>query len=689
MFGRISNLFGSRSKSALAMADTGFIAETAAFGGALKWTATCRKEARLYGEPVAEALQSMRSDPVLAPFTKQAIENADRVLRHEFNLLGSGVFVPEDPNRAPADGYHFIDWYLDPIRNLRFPEGIPHKEWNLYSMRPENADIKYPWEIARCQHWPTLAQAWLITGDTRYAREIILQLQDFMAANPIGIGVNYTCTMDVGIRALNWAIALTMVRTCTDLSDQDFAEAYQALFDHAAFIFDNLENHYEVTSNHYLSNIVGLYYLAELFSDLPSGQVWKQFSRKSLETEISVQILDDGADFESSLPYHRLVTELFLGAARLGQHRKDAFSDGYHAKLCLMVEYLVSMLRPDGLMPQFGDADDGRLHIMSDCLGWNPQDPRHILAPAAQILQQPQWLHTAGAIGRWEALWWGLESTTTEHCALPPVFRLFPQAGHAVFRENDVYLAVSNSIVGTKGFGNHKHNDQLSFEFCVDGRALIVDPGSFVYTSDFEARNRFRSTAMHNTLMVDGIEQNETRPDWIFRMFDSGPPEHLAFERTDDGRVQYRGRHVGYSRLGMPLGHERTFELLPAEGVLLITDRLTGEGRHCLSWHFHCAPGVEINAGNGSVMWMTHGNRLYGLASLDGLSGRSSADWYSPSYGVKVPCQSINYEEVLTVPGTVERTFVIAPAEWLAGDAAAERIGAFLLDNKRRWLECP
>ena len=67
------------------------------------------------------------------------------------------------------------------------------------------------------------------------------------------------------------------------------------------------------------------------------------------------------------------------------------------------------------------------------------------------------------------------------------------------------YLLASNGIVGTKGFGNHKHNDQLSFEYHAAGVPLIVDPGSFVYTSDFDARNLFRSTASHNTLQIDGF----------------------------------------------------------------------------------------------------------------------------------------------------------------------------------------
>ena len=92
---------------------------------------------------------------------------------------------------------------------------------------------------------------------------------------------------------------------------------YEALFDHAAFIERHLENRYEVTSNHFLSNVVGLFYLAAVFRDLPRGELWNRQCRDWLAHEMEVQVLADGADYESSVPYHRLVSELFLGAARV------------------------------------------------------------------------------------------------------------------------------------------------------------------------------------------------------------------------------------------------------------------------------------------------------------------------------------------------------------------------------------
>src|SRR5262249_62045769 len=135
----------------------------------------------------------------------------------------------------------------------------------------------------------------------------------------------------------------------------------------------------------------------------------------------------------------------------------------------------------------------------------------------------------AGNAGAWGAEGWGLAPL-----ALPPrpasahrSSKLFADAGVAVMRDGSHYLLVTNGIVGTKGFGNHKHNDQLSFEYHPDGAALVVDPGSYVYTSDADARNRFRGTSSHNTLSVDGVEQNEFKGEWLFRMFESARAEHV------------------------------------------------------------------------------------------------------------------------------------------------------------------
>ncbi len=638
------------------------------------WIGRIRQERRLYVDIPEDRLDYLRIH--YPQWAALAVSTADTILTHFFDLLGSGPYMPIDQRRPPHDGYTPIDWYLDPVSGLRFPEGIPCKEWDLYAMRPGNADIKLPWELARCQHWVALGQAWRLTADARYAREIAFQLEDFMQANPVGIGINWTCTMDVAIRAANWALGLSLIRACDELPDHFWPEAGRALFAHGLFIQANFENHYEVTSNHYLSNIVGLHFLASLFQDLPLGGEWDRFCRASLEEEIEKQILDDGADFESSIPYHRLVLELFLASARLAAFHNRPLSPSYLKKLRLMAEYLLSTLRPDGLMPVTGDADDGRFHIFSQYGSWNPQDGRHILGPAAFLLDESTWLACAGPEAVWECTWWGFEILDFPPAdqPLPPVGRLYPLAGNAVFRKDRDYLLITNARVGTQGFGNHKHNDQLAFELHLDGIPLLIDPGSHVYTADPGSRNLFRGTGYHNTLCIDGVEQNEIRPEWLFRMFETARAEHLSFEDSAS-RVDYVGRHIGYERLPEPVTHTRAFRLLKPFRTLLVADILEGKGSHLLEWHFHLAPEVSVRAA-GEGEWVLHakGREFYLKALEPDLEASISPARFSPSYGVTGECTALDISTRTTLSPLDTWRFVIGPRELLSQPGAFQEM---------------
>jgi uncharacterized heparinase superfamily protein len=608
---------------------------------------------RLYGDLPAKRLQNVRERHPRQ--TAAAVAAAERVLRHEFDVLGSGAFIPVDPDRAPVNGYTPIDWYLDPVRTLRFPRGVPYKEWKLYEMRPGNADVKYPWELARCQHWATLGQAFALAGDERFAVEIGRELDDFVAANPVGIGINWTCTMDVALRAVNWAVGLELVRS-SRLEPAFWNRAYRALFDHGVFTRDNLENTYEVTSNHFLSNVAGLWFLGAVFADLPQGAEWKTFARTALEQEIDVQVLPDGADFESSVPYHRLVAEIFLGCARLADFQREPLSSHYQSRVRDMVGYLAAVTRPDGLMPQIGDADDGRLHVFGGYGSTTPQDGRHLFGPAAAMFAEPAWARLGGEDAAWEAEWWGLHSETSA-AALPVAAGcLYPDAGVAVMRAGDShYTAITNGIVGTKGFGNHKHNDQLSFEYHHAGVPLVVDPGSYVYTSDADARNLFRGTASHNTVCIDGVEQNDLKPEWIFRLFESSNAEHVSFNGNGgndaSGAVEYVGRHHGYERLPDPVTHERAFRLVKSTGALHIADRLTGRGAHDLRWHFHIAPGVAVTPIDDRTLRLSARGRAWLLHVPPGLAVSIEPAAYSPSYGVRQACLAVDATTRATLDG--------------------------------------
>jgi hypothetical protein len=116
---------------------------SAAGATASEWVVRRLSRDALYVNVSDRVLDVLRKDhPVLVQAT---IDAASRVLRHEFDLLGSGPFTPDDPDRpADAAGYRPIDWYLDPVSGQRFPRGIALLSWNFEQMRPARADIKLP-----------------------------------------------------------------------------------------------------------------------------------------------------------------------------------------------------------------------------------------------------------------------------------------------------------------------------------------------------------------------------------------------------------------------------------------------------------------------------------------------------------------------------------------------------------------
>jgi hypothetical protein len=58
-----------------------------------------------------------------------------------------------------------------------------------------------------------------------------------------------------------------------------------------------------------------------------------------------------------------------------------------------------------------------------------------------------------------------------------------------------------------EGSAGHSHSDVLSLTARAGSREILIDPGTFTYVADPAARNRFRGSAAHNTVRIDGRDQ--------------------------------------------------------------------------------------------------------------------------------------------------------------------------------------
>ena len=183
------------------------------------------------------------------------------------------------------------------------------------------------------------------------------------------------------------------------------------------------------------------------------------------------------------------------------------------------------------------------------------------------------------------------------HPSLPS--RAFPEGGIYIMRSERIYLLAVCHQIGVNGKGPHKHNDWLSFELCVDGKPVIIDPGTYCYTGNAEMRFLFRSTASHNTVVIDNDEQISFRDSMFTLANPFGETNVISWVSADEHDI-LEAEHTGYHRLLQPVTHRRRFFLNKYNNEVEITDSFLGKGIHTLEWYLHLEPGLKCRLTNKS-----------------------------------------------------------------------------------------
>ena len=587
------------------------------------------------------------------------ISAADRICDHTFDLLGSG----------PTHLGDKIDWHIDFKTGHRFDPRRYYTDIRPASY-PGGYDIKVPWELSRCQHFVRLGQAYWFTGDEKYAGEFVDQVIDWIEQNPPQFGVNWVCTMDVAIRVVNWLWGYYFFKDSSLLTQEFYLAFFKSLLAHGRHIMNNLEWSEELTSNHYLSNIVGLVYLGILLPEFKEAQQWRELGLQELEKEMFKQVYPDGVNFEASVSYHRLVTELFLSAVLLVQRNGHTFGRPFLNCLEKMLEFTLYVTKPDGTVPFIGDNDNGRIHRLKV---WGKQerewaDHRYLLAIGATLFEREDFAQAAG--DQWEeAIWFlGEESLAFKRKVaakgLLPLHlksRAFVDAGLYILRNDDLYLIVNAGLNGQNGHGGHAHNDTLSFELYTNGQTWIADPGTYIYTADYEARNRFRSTAYHNTVMVDGQEHTDFDPNELFRLPSSLVPRVMEWTADEGiGIVDCE-----YSADGDWTHRRRVYTSQQIQGAI-IDDAISGTGRHTLLASFHVPPSVQvIYISDNKVIYRSVLGTYAVLLQTLNCRGKflQEKSWSSPFYGQKLQASVVRYQVEGLLPIHLNWVFAFGKTE--------------------------
>jgi hypothetical protein len=582
----------------------------------------------IFLERLSEMLHIPSSVVIDQPEKDLIILDANRTINGIYNLLGSSDV-----------GLNPIEWHTDFKTGFKWPSGTFYKKYIQENIKSDS-DVKVPRELSRGHHLLKSALAYVITGKKEYSEVCVAQMNNWIEENPLMFSINWGCTMDVAIRAVNWIWTLGLIKGSGSLDSISTERIKGSLYQHGWFTYRNPEISKYYNGNHYLSDLTGQIYLALLFSGMEEPEIWLEKGKAELFREIRLQILPTGMSFERSTHYNRLVLELILFSILILKKNNQEIPSDIWYRLEKMFEFLMYSLKPDGTSPIIGDKDNGRL------LPFGAEETnnfKYLLSLGALLFNRSDFKQHGDGFNVYCSILAGDDSlerwNTIPDLPAERESKAFPDAGLYIMRGKNDYLIFNATGKGKYpelGPASHTHSDLFSFELFTLGKSFLIDPGTYLYTSDADMRMLYRSTKMHNTVTVDGESQNRIRRDVLWDFSRDAIPEVLKWE-SNSGMDKVTAIHNGYCRLKEPVTHQRTIIFDKDIEKWMIEDIIDGRGFHTVEWFFHFDTGIDFTI-TGNVVKTTCEDKKNIVLAFDQMAGlilRKEKSFISKSYGIK------------------------------------------------------
>ena len=572
----------------------------------------------------ASAIRSRMSDAG----TAHLIARAERIVGGTFDVLGFEGLSYGSP----------VDWQHDPVS--RRSAALVHHSRVPYLDSERVGDHKITWEVNRHQWFMMLGQAWILTGDDRYATTAERLLRDWLHANPPKDGINWCSSLELAFRVQSWIHGLRLFAAAPAFTDACRALLVGSASLHTLHIERNLSTWFS-PNTHLTGEALALLAVGTAWPALPQASRWRDLGWSILVEQLPKQVRSDGVYFEQSAWYQSYTVDFYLIGMAYAAHNGLPVSRDCVERVRLAARALRAVTRPDGTIVRLSDDDGGRaLPLTASPFG----DMTDSLWRAAVALDDDTVIPGAGS-GRSALLW--LEGATVfdRMSAKRPADAgrasvALRDGGWMVMTETGRTAAADHWLVFDAGpHGSrphaHSHADALAIDVSVHGVPLLVDPGTSAYVGN--ARRTFRSTAAHNTVTVDGRDSSEQGA--AFKWNHAANTSAIGFAVSPHA-CWASASHDGYNRLPDPVGHRRDILRL-ARHYWIVYDSITASAGHTLALTFQAADGTHVDRESSHAFVVNAGAVGLRIVLDPRLHGELESRMVSPAYGLERPATAI------------------------------------------------
>ncbi len=526
-------------------------------------------------------------------------DKIDAILNNRFEFNGESYDLPNS-----------IDWLTNPSRDV---------EWHIL--------------LHKFYYAVGLGMAYAESGEQCYLDKWMALTSAWIEQTPPGfIAADVT-----GRRVQNWIYAYYYFINQTgqaSICPSFHLKLIHSLAEQVNFLRTNLT----AARNHRTLELYAIFLAGVVFPELKDAKAWVEFTLPEITRNMQTDLLSDGVQCELSTDYHQLVLKNYLCVRRLAKLNAIAVPAAMDEGLVKALEFSMYVHKPDGVVPSLSDGD-----------------ARGFL----DLLMQGYELY-----GREDMLY----VATQGQRGAPPAKRSvhFSASGYSIIRSgwgengnsfnDEQYLILD---CGPLGAGNHGHFDCLSFELAAYGRSLVVDPGRYTYSEsgDINWRVKFRGTAYHNTVVVDGKNQTRYEPRAIkdasrhakgsVRHKVTGPaPQHEL--RAFASRERFDFLHGIASSHEYDAVHQRRLFFAFGE-YWICCDTLTSPSPHRYDLLFHLAEHaqdrISIKRDRGTLSVCSPNLVIAQEDRYDAMELGVEPGFVSYRYGVKQPAPIVRFNQ--------------------------------------------
>jgi hypothetical protein len=619
--------------------------------------------------------QSIKSSMMVAPPKWSAVQTKNWIAFPKQDTF-SGLYIGVANNiteglltafQVDIDGNDCIqNWNKDPKTQINAPmvfgKSLDYRNELLVG------DIKYLWEPNRHLHLVPIAQAYHLSGHAIYLKAIKLHIRSWLEQCPYLIGPNWSSSLEVGIRLINWSIAWQLIGGLeSELFHQQEGKRFRSdwlsgIYYHMEFISKHFSK-YSSANNHLIGEAAGLFigantwpYWGKITDD------WRSISQNLLCDEIQNQVHPDGGTREQAISYQQFVLDFLILSLLSGRSYGIAFPVAYHDKIEKMIEFIGSMMDCNGNIPMIGDADDGYVVNMSPELDFCPY--KSLLATGAALFNRPDFLKDGQKIDdktRW-LVGAPKKIVPQQSKKLFRPKRAFSDSGYfilgdALGTDDEIRCMVDCGPLGYLSIAAHGHADALAIYLSIGGTEFLIDPGTYCYHTRPRWREYFRNTSAHNTVRIDRVDQSISGGNfmWIHK----AGAQMIRFDTSKDADI-FEGWHDGYKRLKDPVIHTRKVVFEKRQKTIYVMDTIKCRRRHYVErfWHFDEKCSVEIN--DKSIIAENKGSTILMSTSqetqIDLYRGNDELPlgWVSRHYDLKVPSCTAVYSNAVVGNTTLQ-----------------------------------